>query len=108
MSALRTKHYSFSGMILDGEISVFIFKGRCVIAPVNKNMLRINNRHTRKRGEVCSKLTIKPPEQRQCCCFGILIVNFEHTLYLFLVFVLLNLSMKLFAKVNVVFSTNCE
>ena len=37
--------------------------------------------------EICSKLTIKTPERRQCLRLGIFIVNFEHILYLFLVFI---------------------
>ena len=36
------------------------------------------NRNTRKRCEICSKLTIKIPERRQWCRSGIFIVNFEH------------------------------
>ena len=41
-------------------------------------MLKVNNRNTRTRCEICSKLTIKIPEQRQWHCSGIFIVNFEH------------------------------
>ena len=33
--------------------------------PANIYLLKVNNRNTRKRCEICSKLTIKTPEQRQ-------------------------------------------
>ena len=42
-------------------------------------MFKVNNRNTRTRCEVCSKLTIKIPERRQRRRSGIFIVNFEHT-----------------------------
>ena len=46
----------------------------------------------RTRCEICSKLTIKTPEQRQRCRSGVLIDNFEHVSYLVLVFLLLTLN----------------
>ena len=51
--------------------------------PANKYMFKVNNIYTKRRHEICSKLTIKTPEQR------IFIVNFELNLHLFLVFPLL-------------------
>ena len=39
-------------------------------------ILRINQRNTRKRCEICSKLTIKMPERRQWRCSGVF-VDFE-------------------------------
>ena len=59
-------------------------------------MFKVNNRNTRTRCEICSKLTMKTPERQQLRRFGIFIVNFEHILHLFLVFLLL-----LFEQVNV-------
>ena len=47
-------------------------------------LLKVNNRNTRTRCEICSKLTIKTP--------GVFIVNFEHISHLVLVFLLLTLS----------------
>ena len=41
-------------------------------------MLKVSNRNTRKRSEICSKLTIKTPEQRHWCRSGDSIVDFEH------------------------------
>ena len=53
-------------------------------------LLKVDNRNTRIRCEICSKLTIKSPEQ--CQCF---IVNFEHISRLVLVFLLLTLNMQM-------------
>ena len=33
--------------------------------PVNIHLFKVNNRNTRKRGEICSKLTIKTLERRE-------------------------------------------
>ena len=51
-------------------------------------MFNVNNRNTRTSCEICSKLTIKTPEQ---CGIrtGIFIVKFEHVSHLVLVFLLL-------------------
>ena len=43
--------------------------------------------------EICSKLTIQTPEQREWRRSGVFIVNFEHILHLVLVFLLLTLNM---------------
>ena len=59
--------------------------------PVGIYLLINNNRNTRTRFEICSKLTIKTPERRQWCRSGVFIVNFEHISHLALVFLLLNL-----------------
>ena len=79
-------------------------------------MFKVNNRKTRTRCEICSKLTIKTPERRQKKVFlkilqnffliklqdsdlnpflrhsGVFIVNFEHISHLVLVFLLLTWS----------------
>ena len=41
-------------------------------------LLKVNNRHTRKRCEICSKLTIKILERRHWPRSDVFIVNFEH------------------------------
>ena len=41
-------------------------------------LLKVNNRNTRTRCEICSKLTIKIPERRQCRRSGIFILNFTY------------------------------
>ena len=40
-------------------------------------MLKVNNRTTRIRCEICSKLTIKTLELRYCRRTGVFIVSFE-------------------------------
>ena len=57
--------------------------------PVNKYMLKFNNRNTRKKYETCSKLTIATPKQYYWHHSGVFIVIFEQTLYLGLVITLL-------------------
>ena len=59
---------------------------------VRHTMFEVNNRITRTRCEMCSKLTTKTPERRQWRRFGVFIVNFEHISHLVLVFLLLTLS----------------
>ena len=44
--------------------------------PANIYVLKINNKNTRERCEMCSKLTIKTPEQRRRS--GVFIVNCKH------------------------------
>ena len=53
---------------------------------------KLNNKNTRKRCEICSKLTVKTPERRQWCRSGFFIVNFEYISHLGLVFLLLTLN----------------
>ena len=55
-------------------------------------LLKINSRNTKKRCEICSKLTIKTPEWRHLHHYGVFFVNFEQILRLFLLFLLLNLN----------------
>ena len=50
--------------------------------PTGNYMFKVNNRNTRTRCEICSKLTIKIPERRQWRRSGISIVNFEHISHL--------------------------
>ena len=62
--------------------------------PANNYLFKVNNRNSWKRCEIqiCLKLTIKTPEQRQWRRSGVFIVNFEDISHLFLVFLLLTLS----------------
>ena len=56
-------------------------------------MFKVNNRNTRTKCEICSKLTIKMPERPQTRRrSGIFIVNFEHISHLVLLFLSLTLS----------------
>ena len=64
----------------------------CIIFPTANYMFKVNNRNTRTRCELCSKLTINTPEWRQQRRSDVFIVNFEHFSHLILVFLLLTLS----------------
>ena len=55
-------------------------------------LLKVNNRNTRTRCEICSKLTIKTLEWRHWRLSGVFIVNFEHISHLALLFLKLTLS----------------
>ena len=44
------------------------------------HLLKVNNRNTRKRIEICSKLTVKTPKRRHRRHSGVIIVNFEHVI----------------------------
>ena len=48
--------------------------------PANKYMLKVNNRSTRERHEICSNLTIKTPEPLHWRRSGVFIANFEYIL----------------------------
>ena len=63
-----------------------------VAYPAGIYLLKVNTRNTRKRCEICSKLTTKIPERRHWRRSGIFIVNFEHISHLVLVFLLLTLN----------------
>ena len=60
--------------------------------PAGIYLLKVNNRNTRTRCEICSKLTIKTPERCHWRCSGVFVVNFGHILHLILVFLLLTLN----------------
>ena len=64
-------------------------------SPVSIYLLKVNNRNTRARCEICSKLTIKTPEGHQLCRSGAFIVNFDHISHLFLGFLLLTFNCRL-------------
>ena len=61
-------------------------------SPTNNHLFIMNNSYTRKRCEICSKLTIKIPEWRST----VFIVSFEHISHLFQVFLLLTLNKLVF------------
>ena len=61
--------------------------------PAGISLLKVNNGNTRKISEICSKLTINTPEQRQWHHSSVFIVNFEHISHLVLLFLLLTLDM---------------
>ena len=49
-----------------------------IAIPADNYIFKVNNRNTRTKCEICSKLTIKIPERRHWRRCGIFIVNFEH------------------------------
>ena len=44
------------------------------------NLLKVNNRNTRKRCEICSKVRIRTPERHHVVVVSLLILNIFHTL----------------------------
>ena len=48
------------------------------VFPAGIYLFKVNNRNTRTRCEISSKLAIKTPERRQSHRSGFLIVKFEH------------------------------
>ena len=60
-----------------------ILRSRC---RANIYLFKVNNRNTKKRCGICSKLIIKTPERRHWCCCGVFIVDFEHISPIFLCF----------------------
>ena len=63
--------------------------------PASIYLLKVNNRNTRTRCEICSKLTIKTPERRHWHWSRVFIFNFEHISHLVLLYLLLTLNMYL-------------
>ena len=86
---MRFDAYAVLCGILGKNLSIFICKYRY---PSKIYVVKVNNRNTRKKCEICSKLTIKTSELRQWCRSGVFIVNVEHISHLFLVFLLLTLN----------------
>ena len=76
------------------EFQIFFIFGLTLINmfPGNIYLFKVNNKNTRKRCEICLKLTIKTPEWHQWRCSGVFIVNFEYISYLFLVLLLLTVN----------------
>ena len=71
-------------------------------------LFKVNNKNTRKRGEICSKLTIMTPERLQWRSSGVFIINLEHIPYLFLVLLLLTLSRKLLTGLRLRFKNGSK
>ena len=61
-------------------------KGCNVPYPVGIYMFKVNNRNTRAKCKIFSKLTIKTPERRHWRRSGVFTVNSEHISHLVLVF----------------------
>ena len=86
-------HHFTNYMIGHGKSIKNHFKNSSSYSPPGNYMFRVNNRNTRTRCEICSKLTIKTPQQRHWRRSGVFNVNFEHISHLVLVLLLLTLNM---------------
>ena len=62
------------------------------LQPSRNSMLKVNNKNTKTRCEICSKLTKKTPERRQWHCTDVFIVNLKRISHLVLMFLLLTLN----------------
>ena len=60
--------------------------------PTGNYMFKVNNRNTKTRCKICSKLTIKTPGGHPWCSSGVFIVDFEHVSHLVLVLLLITLN----------------
>ena len=58
------------------------------IYPAGNYMFKVNNRNSRTRCELCSKLTIKIPERRHDVVLVSLLITLKHISHLVLVFIL--------------------
>ena len=68
--------------LMQGMSQRFYFDGYSIYTdnnPVNICLFKVNNKSTRKKGEICSKLTRKVPEQCHWRLSGVSIVNVEHS-----------------------------
>ena len=61
--------------------------------PVGNCLLKINNKKTITKCEICSKLTIKTPEPRHWRLSGVFNINFDFISHLILMFLLLTVNM---------------
>ena len=79
IKAWNIKYYVEERLNRNYEVNMSYF-------PAGNYMFKVNNRNTRTKCEICSKLTIKTPERRQWRRSGVFIVNFEHISHFVLVF----------------------
>ena len=68
------------------------------VKPANIFLLKVNDRNTRKRCVIYSKLTMKTPERCHWCRSDVFIIKFEHISRPFLVFLLLTWNTKTLAR----------
>ena len=78
-----------------GAFVIIFFICRDPVNTASNNTSKVNNRSTRTRCEICSKLTIKALKRCQWCHSGVFIINFEYISHLVLVFLLFTLSRKM-------------
>ena len=78
------------GFISFSRSIIFFYQASLKMYQVWIYLLKVNNRNTRTRCEICSKLTMKAPERHQWCCPDVFIANFEHISHLVQVFFTVN------------------
>ena len=61
---------------------------------------KVNNKNSRTKSEICSKLTIKTPKRRHWRRSGVFIVNSEHISHFVLVFLSLTLTKLMSTGIN--------
>ena len=81
-----------NAFLCENEIGVYPIILFSFMIEAGNYMFNVNNRSTRTRCGMSSKLTIKTPKRRHCRRSGVIIVNFEYISHLVLVFLLLTLS----------------
>ena len=59
-------------------VTIYINLHYACINPAKNYLFKVSNRNSRKRCEICTKLTIKTPERRHWRRSGVFIVNIEH------------------------------
>ena len=62
---------SFLGKFSTNEKLFLVFTFTKSNFPVGIYLLKVNNRNTRSRNEICSKLTVKIPKRRHWRCSGV-------------------------------------
>ena len=102
LMCLRVMYFS-DGKLVSGTVAIHLNKDpglfsshswlRDKIYPAGIYLLKVNNKNTRTRCEICSELTIMTLEWSQWCRSVVFIVNFEHILQLVLVFLSLTSNM---------------
>ena len=92
MITLKANRRHIIDRMMDCDQMFFVIEYYYKSNPVGIYLLKVNNRNTSTRCEICSKLTINTPERRQWRRSGVFIVNFEHISHLVLVFLLLTLN----------------
>ena len=76
----------------NNKVNIFLFCYFIIPNLAGIYLIKVNNRNTKTRCEICSKFTRKTPERGQLRRSGVFVANFEHISRLILVFLLLNMN----------------